>query len=602
MQRVADYIFQHLHATGTRHVFLLTGGGAMFLNDALGHCEGIRYVCCHHEQACAMAAEAYARVSGRVGVVSVTTGPGGINALNGVFGAFTDSIPMLVISGQVKRQTTLTAHDVPGLRQLGDQEVDIVRMAAGITKYAVQVTEPESIRYHLERALHLATSGRPGPCWLDIPVDVQSAMVDPASMRGYDPAEDAPPATDDLASRCAEVIERLAAAERPVLMIGSGVRIADAVPVMDRVRRRLGIPVVTSWTGHDMVPSDDPQYCGRPGTIGNRAGNFTVQNSDVLLVVGSRLNVRQVSYNWENFARHAYKVWVDVDPAELQKPTVRPDLPIVSDARLFFEELERQLHRAWVPSTTHAAWLAWCRERVERYPVVAAHHRATGGALNPYHFLDALIRRLDERHVIACGDGAACVIPFQVGHMKPGMRMFCNSGDASMGYDIPSAIGAAFAAPDRTVICLAGDGSGQLNIQELQTIAHHALPIKLFILNNGGYLSIRMTQGGFFKGNFVGESARSGVSFPDYVKVGTAYGLPSFRIEGPDAMDAVDAVLRLEGPALCEVMLDPDQLFEPKLSSRQLPDGRIVSASLEDMAPFLDRTELEANMLVALTF
>jgi len=598
-QRVADYVFQYLHDHGTREVFLLTGGGAMFLNDALGKCSGLHYVCCHHEQACAMAAEAYARVSGKLGVVSVTTGPGGINALNGVFGAFTDSIPMLVISGQVKRETTMAAHRVPGLRQLGDQEVDIVRMAAGITKYAVQVTDPESIRYHLERAVHLATTGRPGPCWLDIPVDVQSSMIEAASQRGYDPAEDATPASaTPLADSVREVLRRLAAAERPVLMVGSGVRIAGAIPALHRVRAKLGIPVVTSWTGHDMIPSDDPQYGGRPGTIGDRAGNFTVQNADALLVVGSRLNVRQVSYNWENFAKHAYKMWVDVDPAELRKPTVRPDLPIVGDARAFLEELERQVDAGWTASPAHAAWMAWCRERVARYPVVTERQRSEGTMINPYHFLDQLIRRLDERHVIACGDGAACVVPFQVGHMKPGMRMFCNSGDASMGYDIPSAVGAAFAAPDRTIICLAGDGSGHLNIQELQTIVHHQLRVKLFILNNGGYLSIRMTQGGFFKGNFVGESARSGVSFPDYVKVGTAYGLPSMRLSAREFGPALDAFLAAPGPALCEVMLDPDQQFEPKLSARQLPDGRIMSASLEDMAPFLEREELEANMLV----
>ena len=293
-------------------------------------------------------------------------------------------------------------------------------------------------------------------------------------------------------------------------------------------------------------------------------------------------------------------MWVDVDPAELRKPTVRPDLAIVSDARAFLEELERQLDAGWTKSPEHAAWTGWCRERVARYPVVTDRLRTGGTMINPYHFLDQLIRRLDERHVIACGDGAACVVPFQVGHMKPGMRMFCNSGDASMGYDIPSAVGAAFAAPDRTIICLAGDGSGHLNIQELQTIVHHQLRVKLFILNNGGYLSIRMTQGGFFKGNFVGESARSGVSFPDYVKVGAAYGLPSVRLSSRDFASELDNFLAAPGPALCEVMLDPDQQFEPKLSSRQLPDGRLMSASLEDMAPFLERQELEENMLVPL--
>jgi acetolactate synthase-1/2/3 large subunit len=274
----------------------------------------------------------------------------------------------------------------------------------------------------------------------------------------------------------------------------------------------------------------------------------------------------------------------------------------VSDARLFLETLERRMATRWSPSGQHASWLAWCRARVERYPAVVARQREPGAMINPYHFLDELIRRLDARHVIACGDGAACVVPFQVGHMKAGMRMFCNSGDASMGYDIPAAVGAAFGAPGREVVCLAGDGSAQLNIQELQTIVHHQLPIKLFILNNGGYLSIRMTQGGFFKGNFVGESARSGVSFPDYVAVARAYGMPATRIQGQAFGEPLDAFLAGTGPALCEVMLDPEQLFEPKLSSRQLPDGRIVSASLEDMAPFLEREELEENMLVPLPF
>ena len=603
MKRVADFVFEHLHATGTRDVFLLTGGGAMFLNDALGRVAGLNYVCCHHEQACAMAAEAYARVSGKTGVVSVTTGPGGINALNGVFGAWTDSIPMLVISGQVKRETIMTSYDLPRLRQLGDQEADMVRMAEGITKYAVQVREPESIRYHLEKALHLAATGRPGPCWLDIPIDVQSALIDPDRLEGYTPEPDPEIATGaELAESAREVLRRLGEADRPALLVGSGIRLAGAMELLERVADKLGIPVTTAWTGNDVFPTDHPLCCGRPGTIGDRPGNFTVQNSDALLVLGSRLNIRQVSYNWKDFARNAFKMWVDIDPAELDKPTVRPDLGIVADLREFLEELERQVDGRVFPTERHAEWLAWCRERVERYPVVTREQREAGPMINPYHFLDVMIRRLEAGDIVACGDGAACVIPFQVGHMKRGMRMFCNSGDASMGYDIPASIGAAFAAPGQRIVCLAGDGSGMLNIQELQTIAHHRLPIKVFLLNNGGYLSIRMTQGNFFKGNFVGEGPRSGVSFPDFVRVAEAFGLKSARLEGNNFEEGLDAFLASEGPGLCEVMLDPDQQFEPKLSSRQLPDGKIVSASLEDMAPFLEREELESNMLVALTF
>jgi acetolactate synthase I/II/III large subunit len=598
MQRVADYIFDHLAETGTKHVFVLTGGGAMFLNDALGRSSRLKYVCCHHEQACAMATEAYARVSGRVGVLSVTTGPGGINALNGVFGAYTDSIPMLIISGQVKLETCLASYDLPHLRQLGDQEVDIVSMVKRITKYSVLVKDPKSIRYHLERALFLAQSGRPGPCWLDIPVDVQSAMIDAATLPGYDPKEDSTPIDRALlTTRCREILERLKKARRPVIMVGTGIRLANAVEIFETVIGKLGIPVTTAWTAHDLVASDNPLFCGRPSSLGDRPGNFTVQNADVLLVIGSRLNVRQVSYNWKDFARNAFKIQVDIDPAELDKPTVKPDMAVVADAKDFLEECNRQIDTDGFDPRAHSDWLSWCRKRVSRYPVVTEKQRTVGAPINPYHFVDVLVRKLTAMDIIVCGDGSACVVPFQVASIKRGMRLFCNSGDASMGYDIPASIGAALAGDGRRIICLAGDGSGHFNIQELQTIKHHQLPIKIFVLNNDGYLSMRLTQGGFFKGNFIGESPRSGISFPDFAKVAAAYGLPSRRIEAADFGGQIDEFLALSGPALCEVILDPRQGFEPRLSSRQLPDGRIVTASFEDMAPFLSREELAENML-----
>jgi acetolactate synthase-1/2/3 large subunit len=601
MKRVADYIFDHLADSGIRHAFVLTGGGAMFLNDALGRCKRLHYVCCHHEQACAMAAEAYARVSGNIAVVSVTTGPGGINALNGVFGAYTDSLPMLVISGQVKLETCLANYHLPQLRQLGDQEVDIIRMVKPITKYSVLVTDPKTIRYHLERALFLVRSGRPGPCWLDIPVDVQSAMIDPDTLNAYDPKEDETPADPAaLAAACREILQRIKNAKRPAILAGTGVRIAGAVDLFDTVTNKLGIPVTTAWTAHDLVASDHPLFCGRPSSLGDRAGNFTVQNADLLLVLGSRLNIRQVSYNWKDFARNAYKIQVDIDPAELNKPTVRPDLPVAADLKVFLRQFDAMLDAASFDPQTHAEWLAWCRKRVHRYPPVTEKQRKAGPPINPYHFLDALFRQLNSDDIIVCGDGSACVIPFQVAQIKRGMRLFCNSGDASMGYDIPAAVGAAFGGDGRRVICLAGDGSGHFNIQELQTIKHHQLPVKIIILNNDGYVSIRLTQAGFFKGNFIGESPRSGISFPDFVKVAAAYGLPSMRIDQADFIPALEEFLRIPGPALCEVVLDPAQAFEPRLSSRQLPDGRIVTAPFEDMAPFLSREELAENMLVPL--
>lgn len=572
----------------------------MFLNDAIGKTKGIKYVCCHHEQACAMAAEGYSRISGKIGVVNVTTGPGTINALNGVFGAYTDSIPMLVVSGQNKRETILPTYNIPGLRQLGEQEADIVSMAKGITKYAVLVNDCSTIRYHLERAFHLALAGRPGPTWIDIPVDVSNAQIEPEKLQGYDPEEDAfHVSSEAIETTVGEVIARLEAGSRPVVMAGSGVRLAGAAPLFDRVIHELGIPATTAWTAHDLMATDDPLFCGRPGSVGDRAGNFTVQNSDVLLILGSRLNIRQVSYNWKDFARHAYKIHVDIDAAELHKPTVQCELPFQCDLRLFLTEMERQLRTRGFNSSKHAKWLDWCRARVAKFPPVTEAMKAKKDRINPYVFLDALMRKLIPSDVVVCGNGAACVVTYQVGFVKKGLRMFCNSGSASMGYDIPAAVGAAFASGHR-VICLAGDGSSMFNIQELQTIVHHRLPIKILILNNGGYLSMRMTQMNFFNGNFVGEGPRSGVSFPDFVKVGTAFGIESTLIKDQSYDAQLTAFLDAPGPGLAEVILDPDQLFEPKLAARQLPDGRIVSPSLEDMWPFLPREELEQNMLTPL--
>jgi len=594
MIKLTDYLVKRLVEYGVQHVFMLTGGGAMHLNDSLGHEKSIRVISNHHEQASAMAAEGYARVTGKMGVINVTTGPGGINALNGVFGAWTDSIPLLVLSGQVKRETCVGFNEVPGLRQLGDQEGDIIPMAKGITKYAVTLREPESIRYHLEKAIYLANSGRPGPVWLDIPLDIQGSPIDEENLPAYDPEEDSIHWDRGLLTRqCEEVLERLQKSSRPVILAGTGVRLAHGEEIFQAVIQKLQIPVTTAWT-HDLIASDDPLFCGRPGTIGTRAGNFTVQNADLLLVIGSRLNIRQVSYNWASFARKAFKVWVDVDPAELNKPTVKPDLPIHADARLFLEELDRLLNQGAYGPSRFQSWLSWCRERVRRYPAVLPKHRVFNGKINPYHFMDTLFRRLAEDDVIVCGNATACIVPFQTSFLKKGQRMFSNSGAASMGHDLPAAIGAAVAREGKRVICLAGDGSIQLNIQELQTVVRHQLPIKAFVLNNNGYLSIRTTQGNFF-GRFTGESPESGVTFPDMTRVAAAYGISSLRIDQADFEPLIDRVLNTPGPVVGEVILDPEQTFEPRVSSKQLPDGRIVSAPLEDMFPFLSREELQEN-------
>jgi acetolactate synthase I/II/III large subunit len=599
MIRLTDYVAQTLADKGVRHVFMITGGGAMHLNDSLGHEPRLSVICNHHEQASAMAAEGYARVTNRLAVVNVTSGPGGINALNGVFGAWVDSIPMLVISGQVKRETLMATYSLPGLRQIGDQEADIIGMVKGITKYSVLVTDPVMIRYHLDKAVHLATSGRPGPCWLDIPIDVQASRIDPAGLPAYDPAEDEPGCPlGHLPSLCRDIVVRLQAAKRPVILAGKGIRLADALEPFEKVIRKLKIPVATAWTALDLMASDDPLYCGRPGDVGDRAGNFCVQNSDVLLAIGSRLNIRQVSHNWGSFARCAYKISVDADPAELNKPTVKPDLPVHCDARIFLEELDRQIGAAGFVAGRHAGWLAWCKERMARYPVVLPRHRVFKGRfINPYHFVDRLFGHLAADDVVVCANGAANVVTFQAAPLRKGQRLWANTGCASMGYDLPAAIGAAVARGNKRVICLAGDGSLQQNIQELQTIRHHQWPIKIFVLNNGGYLSIRTTQGSYFN-RFVGESPRSGVSFPDIIGVARAYGLPAYRAEGKDFETVIDEALGAPGPALCEVMLDPSQSFEPKLSSKVLPDGSMISSPLEDMYPFLEKKELEENLLI----
>src|ERR1019366_3444367 len=563
--KLSDYIVGQLADWGVRHIFLVTGGGAMHLNDSIGKEPRIHYICNHHEQASAMAAEAYARISGQPGVVNVTTGPGGINALNGVFGAWTDSIPMLVVSGQVKRETCMRAQGITELRQLGDQEADIIAMVANITKYAVMVDDPLAIRYHLERAWHLAQSGRPGPCWLDIPVDVQAAPIDPANLRAYDPTQDEPTHHGDpsrLKSDCPEVLQRIRNAKRPVILAGSGVRAAHAVAEFDELIHRLGVPVTTAWT-HDLIASDDPLFCGRQGTIGDRAGNFTVQNADLLLILGWRLNIRQTSYNWQSFAPRAFKIQVDIDPAEFHKPTVQPDMPIHCDLKHFLQELLRECDRVQYRPGLHDSWLNWCRARVRRYPVVQERQRRSGPPLNPYYFVEQLSARLAEDDVILCGNATSCIVPFQTMRLQRGQRLISNSGSASMGYDVPASIGAAFARPGKRVICLAGDGSIQMNIQELQTIVHHHLPIKIFVLNNLGYLSMRMTQSAFF-GRLTGESPTTGASFPNMVKVGCAYGIPSQRIDRESQLSQVDQALAAEGPALIDVVLDPNQEFEPR--------------------------------------
>ena len=597
MIKVSDYIVKALVEYGVRHLFMITGGGAMHLNDSVGACGDLTYVCNHHEQASAMGAEGYSRVSGTVGVCVVTSGPGGTNTLTGVIGQWLDSVPALYLSGQVKRETTIQSCREVGLRQLGDQEINIIDMVRPVTKFAAIISRPEDTRYLLEKALYLATHGRPGPVWLDVPLDVQGAMVEEETMAGFQPEDTDTVVPSLLASHTAFLLERLASAQRPVIIAGQGIRISGALEMFSRIVRRLGIPVVSTFSGVDLMDSGDPLFMGRIGTIGSRSGNFTLQNADLVISIGSRNNIRQVSYGWGTFARGAFKVVVDIDPAELNKPTVRPDLAIEADAGLFLEELWMQTEGVQLPEW--GRWVEWCAGRRARYPAVAPEQRTTGGLVNPYVFMETLTGQLGKDAIVVAGNGTACVTLFQAGVVKAGQRFFWNSGCASMGYDLPAAIGACFAAGGRDVICLAGDGSLQMNIQELQTVAHHRLPIKLFVLSNNGYSSIRQTQDAFFNGRRAGCDASSGVSFPNVTKLAAAYGLGTATIDRNAGLAGeISKVLAMPGPVVCDVCLTPDYVFQPKLSSEKKPDGRIVSKPLEDLYPFLDRDEFNSNMLI----
>ncbi|MEI7637250.1 MAG: thiamine pyrophosphate-binding protein [Syntrophus sp. (in: bacteria)] len=597
MIKVTDYIVKYLADEGIRHIFMITGGGAMHLNDSIGKEKRIQYVCNHHEQACAMAAEGYARIFGELSVVCVTSGPGGTNALTGVLGQWLDSIPVLYVSGQVRYDTTVPSTGLP-LRQLGDQEGDIIALAKPITKYAVMVTDAKTIRYHLEKAIYLAKSGRPGPVWLDIPLNIQSAMIDENNLDPYDTSEDAINFDEHLTNnQIDEIIARMQEAKRPVILGGAGIRLAQACDIFRDVVNKLNIPVLVAWDAIDLLPSDHALNFGRPSTLGQRGANFIFQNADLLLNIGCRMNVRQIGYTFESVAREAYKISVDIDDIELKKQTFKPDLAVHADAKYFLHALDKKTGAAKGPERSE--WMVWCRQRRDLYPVVLPEYYENKEKVNPYVFCDVLSDYLNEDDVLVSSNGAACVIPIQTVRLKNGQRHLVNSGCAAMGYGLPAAIGACFAHNRKRIICFEGDGSIQLNIQELQTLVHQQLPVKIFIFDNEGYLSIRTTQKNFFNGNLVGEGPESGVSLPDMVKVTTAYGIPSFQIGNHEEMtEIIGQTLNTAGPALCVVLMQPDQLFAPRVSSQRLLDGRMVSKPLEDMYPFLDREEFLSNMII----
>lgn len=606
--RVADYVAKFLVDHQITDVFSVVGGGAMHLNDALGHHPGLHVTYNHHEQACAIAAEAYARIDQRIAAVCVTTGPGGTNALTGVVGGWLDSIPMLIISGQVRYDTTarytMQFTDGLPLRSVGDQEYDIVKSVESMTKYAVMLEDPQNIRYVMEKAFHLATTGRPGPTWVDIPVNFQGAYIDTDDLPGYDPSIDdaqlPPPCGYDTIKG---VLEMLKSARRPVLYAGYGIRLSKGYEAFRVLIEKLNIPVVTYWNAIDLIEDNHPLYVGRGGNMGDRPGNFAVQNSDLVLCIGSRLSIRQVGYDWKTWAREARVIMVDIDRAEMKKHTIHVDVPVWADAKDFMEKLA--LACGDQPVFQNQAWLEACRGWKKKYPAcLPKHWKENGESANVYAFVRYMSERLPEGSLTAVSNGACCVVGHQTYVIKKGARFANNNAIASMGYGLPAAIGTCIAGGKKETICLEGDGSIMMNLQELQTIISNRLPIKIFLINNQGYHSIRITQSNLFADHSkvgIGPESRD-ISFPDYEKIANAFGYKYFEAHSNAEMQAkVDRVLETPGPVICQIYTGKEQVWEPKSATRRLPDGTLVSPPLEDLKPFLSREELKENMFIPLT-
>lgn len=593
--KLSDYVFAFVADLGVKHVFAVCGGAAMHLVDSLGKSKNLNYVATHHEQAAAMAAEGYARISGKPGVALVTSGPGGTNTITGVYGAWIDSIPVIFISGQVNTNTLIGK---TGLRQFGIQEADIIKLVKPITKYAVTVKNPAYIKYHLQKALHLAVTGRPGPVWIDIPLDIQSKLIDYDALVTFNSdelrSENWPNLLD---AQVADCIALLYKAKRPVMISGYGIRLAKAENEFLQLVEKLRIPLVSSWTTSDLIDTDHELYIGRSGIIGDRAANFTVQNSDLLLIIGSRMSIPQVGYNYETFAREAKKIMVDIDEKEIRKPSIRVDLPIIADAKKFMIEMLRQLEQQKV-NLKVSDWIEKCRRWKAGYPVILPEYKENKETVNSFYFMGILSEKLDKSAIVVTDMGTSFTCTMQTFKVKRGQRLFTSSGLSPMGFGLPGSIGSCFASNRKKVICITGDGGLQMNIQELQTVVHHNLPIIIFVLNNGGYLTIKLMQQNHF-GRYVGSDKDSGLSCPDIIKVAGAYGIKTERIANHDELHAkIDGILAEPGPLVCEIIMSENQPLIPRASSIKKPDGTIISRPLEDMYPFLSREELLKNIIV----
>lgn len=594
MIKLSDYVIKFLEKTDAKHMFMLPGGGAMHLNDSLGKSEVIQYVVCQHEQAASIAAESYARVNNKIGLLMVTTGPGGTNALTGVAGAYLESTPVFVVSGQVKRLDMINDQ---GIRQQGMQEFDIISVVKPMTKYAALVDDPQMIRYHMERALYEATHGRKGPVWLDIPLDVQATMIDEDSLIGYTPFV-VPTDEDFIEKKALEAIERINKAGRPVLLAGNGIRLSDAIDEFSELIKELNIPVLTTWNGIDLLEDTDPLYFGRPGGLGHRYANFMQQNSDLFISIGARLNLLQTGYNFNGFARGAYKIMVDIDRNELQKTNVRPDMIVCADAGLFIKFILK--HKDLIKKVDRTGWFDYGRRLKAKYPILLPEYREQKELVNTYCLVDEISEQLTGDDVYVSGSSGSCIdISMQGFRVKKGQRVFCTKGLASMGYGLPSTIGACLASGGKRTVGVNGDGGFVMNIQELETIRRLDLPIKIFVLSNRGYGAIQATQTNLFNKHFVGCNESSNLSLPHVARIAEAYGIRAVVMEKQDELkDKVKEVLEYPGPVICEVMTPIGLTALPKQISYKRSDGQMESLPLEYMNPPLSDEEMAENMLI----
>jgi len=588
MMKLSDYVTRFLVEHGVQDVFLVAGGGIMHLLDSVGHQEGMRYWCNYHEQACAIAAEGHAKYTGRPAACLITVGPGSLNALSGVVGAWMDSTPMVVLSGQVRRDLIA---DYRLVRQMGPQEADVTGLAAHVTKRAVTVMDPTRIRWELEYAFHLATHGRPGPVWIDLPLDVQGAMIDETALESWTaPAPESGDALDRLAEEAAVILSR---SRRPLVLAGNGIHRAGCEELFLHFLERTGLHVVMPFSAKDLVWEDHPQNMGIFGTAGQRRANFALQNADCLLSLASGLCVAKTGFATAGFAPRAKKILVDIDPGQLHHQPIKPDLAVEADVARFLERLLPRLDRL----APDPRWKAACEDWKARYPLIVPEFLEAKDAVNTYVFMDRLAEAMDGTDTLVTGNGMDIVSHYQAFRIKRGQRTIVTANWGAMGWDLPLAVGACIARDRRRTVLVTGDGSIQLNIQELLTVQNYQLPVKIFVFNNEGYSSIRATQNAFFGGFYVGAEAGSGVANPDFRALASAYGLSYFHLTEAAALDeTLRVAMETGGPVLVEVRVDPAQSISPKASAFRKEDGTFESRPLEDMAPFLPRDEVHRNM------